>query len=74
MKERQLSKPLSERTNSTDSERSPELGQTAPVLRKAVYDQLNQILSSDSALPETLILVNGTDWQGQVVCLCVFQC
>uniref|UniRef100_A0A8C5A2E4 Phosphofurin acidic cluster sorting protein 1 n=1 Tax=Gadus morhua TaxID=8049 RepID=A0A8C5A2E4_GADMO len=67
MKERQLSKPLSERTNSTDSERSPELGQTAPVLRKAVYDQLNQILSSDSALPETLILVNGTDWQGQYV-------
>ncbi|CAL8325794.1 unnamed protein product [Lota lota] len=67
MKERQLSKPLSERTNSSDSERSPELGHTAPVLRKAVYDQLNQILSSDSALPETLILVNGTDWQGQYV-------
>jgi len=36
------------------------------VLRKAVYDQLNQILLSDSALPESLILVNGTDWQGQV--------
>ncbi|KAJ3585549.1 hypothetical protein NHX12_014268 [Muraenolepis orangiensis] len=67
MKERQLSKPLGERTNSTDSERSPELGHSTPVLRKAVYDQLNQILSSDSALPETLILVNGTDWQGQYV-------
>uniref|UniRef100_A0A672GD49 Phosphofurin acidic cluster sorting protein 1 n=1 Tax=Salarias fasciatus TaxID=181472 RepID=A0A672GD49_SALFA len=64
MKERQLSKPLSERTNSSDSERSPELGH---VLRKAVYDQLNQILLSDSALPESLILVNGTDWQGQYV-------
>ncbi|GLD53881.1 phosphofurin acidic cluster sorting protein 1 isoform X1, partial [Lates japonicus] len=67
MKERQLSKPLSERTNSSDSERSPELGHSTPVLRKAVYDQLNQILLSDSALPESLILVNGTDWQGQYV-------
>ncbi|XP_015259481.1 PREDICTED: phosphofurin acidic cluster sorting protein 1 isoform X2 [Cyprinodon variegatus] len=67
MKERQLSKPLSERTNSSDSERSPELGHSTPVMRKAVYDQLNQILLSDSALPESLILVNGTDWQGQYV-------
>lgn len=31
MKERQLSKPLSERTNSSDSERSPELGHSTPV-------------------------------------------
>ncbi|XP_036967906.1 phosphofurin acidic cluster sorting protein 1-like isoform X1 [Acanthopagrus latus] len=67
MKERQLSKPLSERTNSSDSERSPELGHSTPLLRKVVYDQLNQILLSDSALPESLILVNGTDWQGQYV-------
>uniref|UniRef100_A0AAQ6IHV6 Phosphofurin acidic cluster sorting protein 1 n=1 Tax=Anabas testudineus TaxID=64144 RepID=A0AAQ6IHV6_ANATE len=67
MKERQPSKPLSERTNSSDSERSPELGHSTPVLRKAVYDQLNQILLSDAALPESLILVNGTDWQGQYV-------
>ncbi|KAM3591179.1 uncharacterized protein V6R79_024194 [Siganus canaliculatus] len=67
MKERQLSKPLSERTNSSDSERSPELGHSTPLLRKVVYDQLNQILLSDSALPESIILVNGTDWQGQYV-------
>ncbi|XP_032355192.1 phosphofurin acidic cluster sorting protein 1 isoform X1 [Etheostoma spectabile] len=67
MKERQLSKPLSERTNSSDSERSPELGHSTPLLRKAVYDQLNHILLSDSALPESLILVNGADWQGQYV-------
>uniref|UniRef100_M4A1Z1 Phosphofurin acidic cluster sorting protein 1 n=1 Tax=Xiphophorus maculatus TaxID=8083 RepID=M4A1Z1_XIPMA len=66
MKERQLSKPLSERTNSSDSERSPELGHSTAALRKVVYDQLNQILS-DSALPESLILVNATDWQGQFV-------
>lgn len=31
MKERQLSKPLSERTNSSDSERSPELSLTPQV-------------------------------------------
>uniref|UniRef100_A0A8C2GEU8 Phosphofurin acidic cluster sorting protein 1 n=1 Tax=Cyprinus carpio TaxID=7962 RepID=A0A8C2GEU8_CYPCA len=67
VKERQLSKPLSERANSSDSERSPELGHSTQVLRKAVYDQLNQILLSDAALPESLILINGTDWQGQYV-------
>ncbi|KAK2862967.1 hypothetical protein Q5P01_002500 [Channa striata] len=68
MKERQPSKPLSERTNSSDSERSRSWDTARRcVMRKAVYDQLNQILLSDSALPESLILVNGTDWQGQYV-------
>uniref|UniRef100_A0A671SEP9 Phosphofurin acidic cluster sorting protein 1-like n=1 Tax=Sinocyclocheilus anshuiensis TaxID=1608454 RepID=A0A671SEP9_9TELE len=49
--------------------------------RKIVYDQLNQILLSDSTLPDSLILVNGSDWQGHylsayltqklpVVCTC----
>ncbi|KAJ8265992.1 hypothetical protein GJAV_G00123890 [Gymnothorax javanicus] len=47
--------------------RSPELGYTPQVPRKAVYDQLNQILLSDTALPESLILVNSSDWQGQYV-------
>ncbi|XP_060746879.1 phosphofurin acidic cluster sorting protein 1a isoform X4 [Tachysurus vachellii] len=67
MKERQLSKPLSERTNSSDSERSPELSLTPQMPRKIVYDQLNQILVSDTALPESLILINSSDWQGQYV-------
>ncbi|XP_056586551.1 phosphofurin acidic cluster sorting protein 1a isoform X2 [Triplophysa dalaica] len=67
MKERQLSKPLSERTNSSDSERSPELSLTPQMPRKIVYDQLNQILLSDSTLPDSLILVNCSDWQGQYV-------
>ncbi|KAI2651273.1 Phosphofurin acidic cluster sorting protein 1 [Labeo rohita] len=67
MKERQLSKPLSERTNSSDSERSPELSLTPQMPRKIVYDQLNQILLSDSTLPESLILINGSDWQGHYV-------
>lgn len=31
LKERQLSKPLSERTNSSDSERSPDLGHSTQV-------------------------------------------
>ncbi|KAJ8246787.1 hypothetical protein GJAV_G00255400 [Gymnothorax javanicus] len=66
-KEKPHSKPQSERANSSDGERSPELTHTTPVLRKAVYDQLNQVLLADSALPESLILVNGTDWQGQYV-------
>uniref|UniRef100_A0A8C2I6B9 Phosphofurin acidic cluster sorting protein 1a n=1 Tax=Cyprinus carpio TaxID=7962 RepID=A0A8C2I6B9_CYPCA len=78
MKERQLSKPFSERTNSSDSERSPELTLTPQMPRKIVYDQLNQILLSDSTLPDSLILVNGSDWQGHllqaqklpVVCTC----
>uniref|UniRef100_A0A8C1S9Y3 Phosphofurin acidic cluster sorting protein 1a n=1 Tax=Cyprinus carpio TaxID=7962 RepID=A0A8C1S9Y3_CYPCA len=47
-------------------------------LMKIVYDQLNQILLSDSTLPDSLILVNGSDWQGHllqaqklpVVCTC----
>ncbi|XP_028840352.1 phosphofurin acidic cluster sorting protein 1a isoform X2 [Denticeps clupeoides] len=67
MRERQLSKPLSERTNSSDSERSPDLSLTPQMPRKIVYDQLNQILLSDSTLPESLILVSGSDWQGQYV-------
>ncbi|EPQ06555.1 Phosphofurin acidic cluster sorting protein 1 [Myotis brandtii] len=67
LKERQLSKPLSERTNSSDSERSPDLGHSTQIPRKVVYDQLNQILVSDAALPENVILVNTTDWQGQYV-------
>ncbi|XP_048883928.1 phosphofurin acidic cluster sorting protein 1-like [Brienomyrus brachyistius] len=65
-KERQLCK-LNERANSSDSERSPEMGHSTQILRKAVYDQLNQILLSDAALPESLILVNGSEWQGQYV-------
>uniref|UniRef100_A0AAR2KBR3 Phosphofurin acidic cluster sorting protein 1 n=1 Tax=Pygocentrus nattereri TaxID=42514 RepID=A0AAR2KBR3_PYGNA len=65
--ERQLSKPPSERTNSSDSERSPELSLTPQMPRKIVYDQLNQILVSDTTLPDNLILINGSDWQGQVL-------
>uniref|UniRef100_A0A7N6B7J3 Uncharacterized protein n=1 Tax=Anabas testudineus TaxID=64144 RepID=A0A7N6B7J3_ANATE len=37
------------------------------VPRKSVYDQLNQILISDERLPESIILINTTEWQGQYV-------
>lgn len=42
------------------------------VPRKSVYDQLNQILISDERLPESIILINTVEWQGQVwVFLCM---
>uniref|UniRef100_A0A8C2WVL4 Phosphofurin acidic cluster sorting protein 2-like n=1 Tax=Cyclopterus lumpus TaxID=8103 RepID=A0A8C2WVL4_CYCLU len=37
------------------------------VPRKSVYDQLNQILISDERLPESIILINTVEWQGQYV-------
>ncbi|XP_062869072.1 phosphofurin acidic cluster sorting protein 2 [Trichomycterus rosablanca] len=65
MKDRQTSKAQSDRTSSIDSETSPESRLIVQVPRKSVYDQLNQILNSDEQLPESIILINTTDWQGQ---------
>uniref|UniRef100_A0A8C7P034 Si:ch211-126j24.1 n=1 Tax=Oncorhynchus mykiss TaxID=8022 RepID=A0A8C7P034_ONCMY len=65
MKDRQNSKAQSDRTSSIDSETSPESRIAVQVPRKSVYDQLNQILISDEQLPESIILINTTDWQGQ---------
>lgn len=31
-----------------------------------MYDQLNHILVSDNHLPDSILLVNTSDWQGQV--------
>ncbi|XP_061766663.1 phosphofurin acidic cluster sorting protein 2 isoform X2 [Nerophis ophidion] len=67
MKDRQNSKAQSDRTSSIDSECSPELRLIAQVPRKSVYDQLNQILISDERLPESIILINTMEWQGQYV-------
>uniref|UniRef100_A0A669B8K1 Phosphofurin acidic cluster sorting protein 2 n=1 Tax=Oreochromis niloticus TaxID=8128 RepID=A0A669B8K1_ORENI len=36
-----------------------------PKLKKTVYDQLNHILVSDNHLPDSIILINTSDWQGQ---------
>ncbi|XP_030626781.1 phosphofurin acidic cluster sorting protein 2-like isoform X2 [Chanos chanos] len=67
MKDRQNSKTQSDRTISMDSECSPDSRLIAQVPRKSVYDQLNQILISDERLPESIILINTVDWQGQYV-------
>ncbi|XP_059425873.1 phosphofurin acidic cluster sorting protein 2-like isoform X1 [Carassius carassius] len=67
MKDRQNSKAQSDRTSSIESETSPDsrLITQVCVPRKSVYDQLNQILISDEHLPENIVLINTTDWQGQ---------
>lgn len=68
VKDRQNSKGQGDRTSSLDSESSPDSRQSNQVPRKSVYDQLNQILVSDEQLPESIILVNITEWQGQYLC------
>uniref|UniRef100_G1KP28 Phosphofurin acidic cluster sorting protein 2 n=1 Tax=Anolis carolinensis TaxID=28377 RepID=G1KP28_ANOCA len=66
LKERQPAKQQNERANSLDNERSPDTRHHLQIPRKTVYDQLNHILISDDKLPENIILVNTSDWQGQV--------
>ncbi|XP_063040440.1 phosphofurin acidic cluster sorting protein 2 isoform X2 [Engraulis encrasicolus] len=73
LKERQPSRPQNERANSLDNERSLDtrlhlqtyVGYLSKIPRKTVYDQLNHILVSDDHLPDNIILVNTSDWQGQ---------
>ncbi|XP_043929468.1 phosphofurin acidic cluster sorting protein 2 [Protopterus annectens] len=65
LKERQPVRPQNERANSLDNERSPDTRHPLQIPRKTVYDQLNHILSSDERLPENIILINTSDWQGQ---------
>ncbi|XP_078503384.1 phosphofurin acidic cluster sorting protein 2-like isoform X2 [Lissotriton helveticus] len=65
MKDRHTSKMQSDRGSSLESESSPDSRQNSQVPRKSVYDQLNQILVSDEQLPESIILISVTEWQGQ---------
>ncbi|XP_069494835.1 phosphofurin acidic cluster sorting protein 2 isoform X1 [Ambystoma mexicanum] len=65
LKERQPARPQNERANSLDNERSPDTRNHLQIPRKTVYDQLNHILTSDDHLPENIILINTSDWQGQ---------
>ncbi|XP_056401399.1 phosphofurin acidic cluster sorting protein 2 isoform X5 [Hyla sarda] len=67
LKERQASRPQNERANSLDNERSPDTRIHLQIPRKTVYDQLNHILVSDDHLPENIILINTSDWQGQLL-------
>uniref|UniRef100_A0A8C5AI65 Phosphofurin acidic cluster sorting protein 2 n=1 Tax=Gadus morhua TaxID=8049 RepID=A0A8C5AI65_GADMO len=65
LKERQPSRPQNERANSLDNERALDTRCHLQIPRKTVYDQLNHILVSDEHLPDSIILVNTSDWQGQ---------
>uniref|UniRef100_A0A8B9L9G6 Phosphofurin acidic cluster sorting protein 2 n=1 Tax=Astyanax mexicanus TaxID=7994 RepID=A0A8B9L9G6_ASTMX len=65
LKERQTSRPPNERANSLDNERSLDPRCHLQIPRKTVYDQLNHILVSDDHLPDSIILINTSDWQGQ---------
>ncbi|KAB0352767.1 hypothetical protein FD754_017624, partial [Muntiacus muntjak] len=65
LKERQPARPQNERANSLDNERCPDTRSQMQIPRKTVYDQLNHILVADDRLPENIILVNTSDWQGQ---------
>ncbi|XP_053305330.1 phosphofurin acidic cluster sorting protein 1 isoform X2 [Spea bombifrons] len=65
-KEKHSSKGLGERAHSTDNEKTPDVGQSGQVPRKLLLEQLNQNLS-DPSLPETIIIVQTSDWQGQFV-------
>ncbi|XP_015206689.1 phosphofurin acidic cluster sorting protein 2 isoform X3 [Lepisosteus oculatus] len=65
LKERQPVRQQNERANSLDNERSPDTRCQLQIPRKTVYDQLNHILVSDDQLPDNIILINTSDWQGQ---------
>ncbi|RXM99187.1 Phosphofurin acidic cluster sorting protein 2 [Acipenser ruthenus] len=66
LKERQPIRQQNERANSLDNERSPDTRCHMQIPRKTVYDQLNHILISDEQLPDSILLINTSDWQGQV--------
>uniref|UniRef100_A0A8C9YZI1 Phosphofurin acidic cluster sorting protein 2-like n=1 Tax=Sander lucioperca TaxID=283035 RepID=A0A8C9YZI1_SANLU len=66
MKDRQNSKAQSDRTSSMESECSPDSGNMLRLLTPD-FSFLNQILISDERLPESIILINTMEWQGQYV-------
>ncbi|KAM8772743.1 phosphofurin acidic cluster sorting protein 1-like [Acanthopagrus schlegelii] len=73
MKDRQNSRGT-DRTSSVDSETSSDFRIPAPqVARKSVLDQLNHILFSDDLIPDAIILINTTDWQGQYLSELLFD-
>nr|XP_046233378.1 phosphofurin acidic cluster sorting protein 1-like [Scatophagus argus]XP_046233389.1 phosphofurin acidic cluster sorting protein 1-like [Scatophagus argus] len=73
MKDRQNSRGT-DRTSSIDSETSSDYRIPAPqVARKSVLDQLNHILFSDDQIPDSIILINTTDWQGQYLSELLFE-
>ncbi|KAM8879189.1 LOW QUALITY PROTEIN: phosphofurin acidic cluster sorting protein 1-like [Spinachia spinachia] len=57
-----------ESETSTDSRIPP-----VQVARKSVLDQLNHILFSDDQIPDSIILINIKDWQGQYLAELLFD-
>uniref|UniRef100_A0AAQ5Y4X5 Uncharacterized protein n=1 Tax=Amphiprion ocellaris TaxID=80972 RepID=A0AAQ5Y4X5_AMPOC len=73
LKDRQNSRGM-DRTSSIDSETSLLLDMfLLQVARKSVLDQLNHILFSEEHIPESIILVNTTNWQGQYLSELLFD-
>ncbi|XP_070843930.1 phosphofurin acidic cluster sorting protein 1 isoform X1 [Chaetodon trifascialis] len=73
MKDRQNSRGT-DRTSSVDSETSSDYRIPPPqVARKSVLDQLNHILFSDDLIPDSIILINTADWQGQYLSELLFD-
>ncbi|XP_040041406.2 phosphofurin acidic cluster sorting protein 1 isoform X2 [Gasterosteus aculeatus] len=66
MKDRQNLR-LTGRSSSVESETSTQ------VARKSVLDQLNHILFSDDQIPDSIILINTKDWQGQYLAELLFD-
>uniref|UniRef100_A0A8I3NUW8 Phosphofurin acidic cluster sorting protein 1 n=1 Tax=Canis lupus familiaris TaxID=9615 RepID=A0A8I3NUW8_CANLF len=56
LKERQLSKPLSERTNSSDSERSPDLGHSTQYVAELLQDQRKPVVCTCSTVEVQAVL------------------
>ncbi|KAM3930666.1 phosphofurin acidic cluster sorting protein 2-like isoform 1-T2 [Leptodactylus fuscus] len=65
MKDRQNYRGASDRGGSLECEFSPETRFCSQVPRKSVFDELNEILGCEQQLPESVILVNTSDWHGQ---------
>ncbi|XP_018431226.1 PREDICTED: phosphofurin acidic cluster sorting protein 2-like, partial [Nanorana parkeri] len=67
MKDRQNSRVTGDRGSSLEGEFSPDSRLFSQVPRKSVFDELNEILGAEQQLPDSIILVNTTDWHGQYV-------
>ncbi|XP_072266153.1 phosphofurin acidic cluster sorting protein 2-like isoform X1 [Pyxicephalus adspersus] len=67
MRDRQNSRTTGDRGSSLEGEFSPDSRLCSQVPRKSVFDELNEILGAEQQLPDSIILVNTTDWHGQYV-------
>ncbi|XP_053314512.1 phosphofurin acidic cluster sorting protein 2-like isoform X2 [Spea bombifrons] len=65
MKDRQSSRAQSDRGSSLEGESSPDSRLCSQVPRKSVFDELNEILGSEQHLPDSIVLLSTSEWQGQ---------